>query len=158
MFIIVVALVAIVPAEQVVTVNKGDTALLRVFYSSTIPILQSNLNWFDPSNNSIPSGIRQYLMDSNQVLLIKNAAPKDNGNYMISIVKLRGFGQLSLVTSTMITLNVIGKLYSVYARCFKINIFPIFLYGCSTLKKNQFYLQSLKVTHKRQVLYFSLFL
>jgi len=130
MFIIVAALVGIVPDEQVVTVNRGTTALLRVFYSSTIPILLSNLKWFDPSNNPIPSGTRQSLVDSNQVLLIKNAAPEDNGNYMISILTVR----VPLVTSTMITLNVIGKLYSVYVRRFKINIFPIFL-QCLPLRK-----------------------
>jgi len=128
MFIIVAAQVVIVPDEQVVNVIRGNTALLRVFYSSTIPILPSNLRWFDPSNNSIPSGIRQSLMNSNQVLQINNAVPKDNGKYMISIIMKQTFGQVSLVTSTMISLNVTGKLYSIYARCFKINISPIFLH------------------------------
>jgi len=102
-FIIVVAPLAIKPAKPVLSVKRGYTVVLRVYYSAPFHIFPDNIMWFSPRNERIHSFSRYSLRDSNKELIIYGIEPEDFGNYVIRIRRrvLRG----SFTTSTVITLN-----------------------------------------------------
>ena len=102
------AFLAVVPAEAVVSVRRGSTESLRVYYSATIDIDASNIIWYDPRSRSISNSSQYFLEESNEVLTITNTDIHDNGVYMIAISR-RIFGNTFLKASTMITLNIHGK-------------------------------------------------
>ena len=102
-----------VPAEAVVSVRRGFTESLRVYYSATIDIDASNIIWSDPRSRSNSS--QYFLEESNQVLTITNTDIHDNGVYMIAISR-HIFGNTFLKASTMITLSIHGKFS--YLNCY----------------------------------------
>jgi len=64
-------------------------------------------------------------MESNEVLQINSVLQEDNGTYMISI-KQNVTGQGLLSTSTVISLNVLGKLNCVHGTSLKYNYYIFF--------------------------------
>jgi len=99
----------IVPAEQVVSVRRGSTALLRVNIGVGIPLGNSfmSITWLDPRKRRIYSSSRYSLMESNHVLIIGKTKAEDNGTYMIVINQF--FLGKNISASTVITLNVQSK-------------------------------------------------
>jgi len=102
------AILTIASAEATVSVMRGSTALLRIYVSSTLSIIESDIVWMDPKLRVITSSSRHTLVDSNTGLRITNTEVEDNGMYSIAINK-RLFGSNFLNVSTAIALNVQGK-------------------------------------------------
>ena len=91
------------------SVRRGSTASLRVHYSAVIAIDASNLMWSNPRSRRISNSSRYSLEEFNEVLTITNTDVQDYGVYMVAISR-HLFGNTFLNVSTMITLNVQGKL------------------------------------------------
>ena len=91
------------------SVRRGSTASLRVHYSAVIAIDASNLMWSNPRSRRISNSSRYSLEEFNEVLTITNTDVQDYGVYMVAISR-RLFGNTFHNASTMITLNVQGKL------------------------------------------------
>ena len=106
-----VAPLAICPAESMYSVQQSLTALLRVYTSGVPAVTESEITWYDPRNHEIPSSSRQSLVESNRALRILNAGVEDNGMYTIAISR-HIFGSIFLNASTMIILNIQGKIIS----------------------------------------------
>ncbi len=99
---------AITSAEATVSVKRGLSALLRIYFSSKINIVASDIVWRDPKSRVISSSSRHTLVDSNTVLRITNTEVEDTGMYSISINK-HLFRKAYIRASTTIALNIQGK-------------------------------------------------
>ncbi len=100
---------AITSAETTVSVKRGFSVLLRVYFSSTLTnTVASDIVWMDPKSRAISSSSRHSLVDSNTVLRITNTEVENTGMYSISINK-HLFGHSFINVSTTIALNIQGK-------------------------------------------------
>ena len=101
------------------SVQRGSTALLKVFTSGIPAVTDSEITWYDPRNKKIPSSSRQSLVESNKALRITSVGVEDFGMYTIAISR-HIFGSVFLNASTMITLNVQGK-FLIFGQCYHLN-------------------------------------
>jgi len=98
------ASVVIYPIERDIEVQKGNSALLTVYFSATFSISGSNIMWLDPRSRVIQTSTRFFLMESNSMLNISVIELGDAGKYTITISKEVG-GTLHN-SSTEIMLNI----------------------------------------------------
>ena len=107
----IIARFDVVPAKPVVLVTEGDSAVLRVWYSTIYLNTKINIKWFlgaKNESNRVLSSTRVTLMENNAVLRIDGVTGHDVGSYVISVVLTRR-GNNNITEETSIKLDILGK-------------------------------------------------
>ena len=103
------------PSEPVVLVMEGDSAELRIRYSTTYLHDKVNIEWFlgaKSESNRVLASTRVTLMENNTVLRIDGVTGQDTGSYIASVALLRG--AYFRTGGTIIKLDILGKFIYIY--------------------------------------------